>query len=81
MKMDNENQTVWRFPREIDFSLVSQYLKMMEKYNPDHILVFDLNDTEVVHSSFIGFLIHVKEKLEQDGVRLILETSPNIRKI
>lgn len=81
MKMNNGNQTIWRFPREIDFSLVSQYLKMMEKYNPDHVLVFDLNDTETIHSSFIGFLIHAKEKLEHDGVLLVLEMSPSLRKL
>ena len=71
---------MWTFPSIIDFSIAAEYLRIMEKGLPGETLVLDLEATEVIHSSFIGFLIHVKENLEDRGGVLALKSSPALRK-
>jgi anti-anti-sigma regulatory factor len=68
------------FPPTIDFSNAAQYLQIMQDGITGEILVLDLSATEVIHSSFIGFLIHAKEEIETAGGRLILKTSPALKK-
>ena len=70
----------WTFPNTIDFSIAAEYLRLMEGSIPGESLVLDLEATEVIHSSFIGFLIHAKEKIENRGGMLVLKTSPALRK-
>jgi len=67
------------FPRMIDFSVAAHYIQAIEKA-PGRTLVFDLEATEIIHSSFIGFMIHVKEEMENSGGRLIVKLSPSLEK-
>ncbi|HPA73417.1 MAG TPA: STAS domain-containing protein [Spirochaetota bacterium] len=68
------------FPRTIDFSTAAEYLEALRDGLSGEILVLDLSATEVIHSSFIGLLIHAKEEIETSGGRLSLITSPVLRK-
>lgn len=72
--------STWKFPEEIDFCSVSQYIIRLEKEKQVSNLVFDLTNTKKVHSSFIGFLIFVKNNLEGRGGNLTLNTSPSFQK-
>ena len=72
--------STWTFPSTIDFSIAAEYLRIMEGSLPGETLVLDLMATEVIHSSFIGFLIHAKERIEDHGGMLVLKTSPALRK-
>ncbi|HPJ37595.1 MAG TPA: STAS domain-containing protein [Spirochaetota bacterium] len=75
--MDN---STWKFPEEIDFCSVPQYISRLEREKLISNLVFDLTNTKKVHSSFIGFLIFVKNKVEENGGNLTLKTSPSLQK-
>lgn len=75
--MDN---STWKFPEEIDFCSVPQYLNRLERENKISNLVFDLTETKKVHSSFIGFLIFVKNEVEERGGNLLLNSSPSFQK-
>ncbi len=74
------NDTKWIFPKDINLYSVPEYMKKIDKINTKHTFIFDLIETEKIHSSFIGFLIFVKEKIENGGGRLILKISPSLQK-
>ncbi len=78
--MEMIDEKTWIFPKNIEFHVVPQYLKTIEKSTTQDMLVFDLNNTENIHSSFIGFLIYVKKKLEIHGGQLVLKVSPSLQK-
>ncbi len=71
----------WEFPKNIEFSNVPDYLQQFEKENHTQEFVFNLNETESVHSSFIGFLIHTKGVVEARGGRVVVVVSPAIRRL
>jgi anti-anti-sigma regulatory factor len=75
------NTDVWTFPQEIEFWLVPDYLKKIEGSTFKNRIVFDLSETENVHSSFIGFLIFVKQSSEKHRGKLILKVSPSLKKL
>ncbi len=77
----NANTDVWKFPKSIEFWSVPEYLKKFEASSLSAAFTFDLGDTETVHSSFIGFMIYVKQSVESAGGRLILEISPAVQKL
>ena len=74
------NTDVWTFPQEIEFWLVPDYLKRIEGSTFKNRIVFDLSETENVHSSFIGFLIFVKQSAEKHRGKLVLKVSPSMKK-
>jgi anti-anti-sigma regulatory factor len=72
-----ENEKIWHFPDNIELEFataLSQKVKDM-KFNRNEI-IFDLSNITRAHSSFIGFLIHMKFSLENSGKKFILLTSP-----
>ncbi|MBN2159883.1 MAG: hypothetical protein JW807_10840 [Spirochaetes bacterium] len=70
---------IWKFPANVDISLVSRYLSVFNTMQNHHRIVFDMNDIEDIHSSFIGFLIFSKEKLKKSGGEIIFQMSPYLR--
>lgn len=71
----------WRFSENIEFEEVTNYLKRFDKLAHNQTITFDLSETENIHSSFIGFLIHAKRKIESGKGKLILVISPSLEKI
>ncbi len=71
----------WSFPSQINFEMVTRYLKRFENTRCDQKITFDLTNTDYIHSSFVGFLIHVKLKTEKEGGIFKLMISPELEKI
>jgi len=60
----------WKFPENIGYENVPGYLTILNKRYFQNELVLDLSDTDIVHSSFVGFLIHAKQIIEKDNGKL-----------
>jgi anti-anti-sigma regulatory factor len=74
--------TTWLFPHEIEFQTATELTqRLCDLAGTDNTVIFDLSKTKSVHSSFVGFLIHTKNYLESNGMRLVLRTSPQIDKV
>lgn len=70
-----EKAPVWKFPPVIDISHVSLYMSVFNRLVHSERIVFDMKDTEEIHSSFIGFLVFCKERLGNGGGELVIEPS------
>ncbi len=71
----------WKFPHRVDFETTSTYINKMDGLDRADQLTFDLSDTEIVHSSFIGFLIDTKRKCRNNDREFNLLISPYLEKI
>ncbi|MDY6934550.1 MAG: hypothetical protein SVZ03_10060 [Spirochaetota bacterium] len=76
-----EDNNTWIFPNNIEFETIPEYSKKFSVIPHDKTIIFDLRQTKTTHSSFIGFLIHAKQKIDKEGGILILKTSPSFDKI
>jgi hypothetical protein len=76
-----KNKNIWSFPIDIAFEIVPVYVKNFEQASYDQRIIFDLSRTKSIHSSFIGFLINTKQKIDKLGGYLELNISPEIEKI
>lgn len=75
MNMKIHNTKEWLFPESIKFESVADYMQHFEQVDTSAHITFDLSDTTTIHSSFIGFLIHVKHMTQQNGGKLSLVLS------
>ena len=71
----------WTFPKEIPLEEVPEYTSRFEKIDKPNNLMFDLSQTEWIHSSFIGFLIYAKHCLSAKGGKLYIIPSPSVQRI
>lgn len=71
----------WTFPHQIKFEEVSHYLTHFEAYSREKHIIFDLRNTTTIHSSFIGFLLHVKKNIEEKNGKFELKLSYTAAKI
>jgi len=76
-----ETSHEWVFPGEIDFKSTSHYIDIFSGIDYGHEIIFDLRNTDHIHSSFIGFLIDLKEKTDRAEGMLVLRLSPSIQKL
>ncbi len=74
------NLSMVKFPEVIDFITASNCISSMGNLDCEGKILFDLSETVSVHSSFIGFLIDVKRKIDHRGGRLSLDLSPFLEK-
>ena len=81
MSINTKNREKWKFPENIKFDAISEYLHKFDDINRGNNIVFDLTGTRNLHSSFIGFLIHVKHNLKKRGGNLSLQLSFTVEKI
>ena len=79
-RIESENNR-WVFPRNISFESVAEYNQLFESLQHPADLTFDLTQTENMHSSYIGFLIHAKHSLNKKGASLSLILSFTAEKI
>lgn len=75
MKQSQQQKNHWIFPENISFEAVANYSQLFEGISSEKIITFDLSETENIHSSFIGFLIHTKHVLTRQGGSLKLIVS------
>jgi hypothetical protein len=71
---------IWKFPERIEFEDSIGYLSKLSKLKNCQIII-DLVDTIYIASSFVGFLIEAKEKMEKLRSTITLLTSSDIEKI
>jgi hypothetical protein len=62
----------WNFNENIGFEDVSGYIQKFTHTSKDTHIIFDLSNTMNIHSSFIGFLIHVKSSIAKTNNSLTL---------
>lgn len=72
---------IWKFPANIGYESVPEYIPMLKKRQFINELIIDLTETEILHSSFIGFLIYAKQVIEKNNGKLILNLSGKSEKI
>ncbi len=76
----SKNIKTWSFPEHINFEILTHYLKKFDEENHNQKFIFNLSKTTYIHSSFIGFLINFKDKIEKKGGNLELLISPELEK-
>lgn len=74
-------QKIWKFPENIRYENVPGYLSILYRRRFQNELVLDLSETDILHSSFIGFLIHAKQVLEKDNGKLTILLSKRSERI
>jgi len=80
-KLDDTSRSLsWKFPVHIGFEATTNYLYQLSSINLSMTVTFDLSETEVVHSSFIGFMIDFKERIVRSGGTLDVIFSPQLKK-
>lgn len=63
---------IWKFPKNIGYENVPGYISILTRRHFQNELVLDLSSTEILHSSFIGFLIHAKQVIEKNNGKLVI---------
>lgn len=71
----------WKFPRTINFESSSTYVHRFNNLDYSEEIIFDMRETDNVHSSFIGFLINLKQKVNMNGGKLTFYLSDSIEKL
>ncbi len=78
----NRKFTKWSFPVVVRYDEISEYSLMLKKVEERENVLFDLSETKRINSSFIGFLIHAKEYIEnRNNGQLHLKFSDSIERI
>ena len=75
------DENSWKFPKTINFGSPSTYTKKFSNLDHSEIIIFDMSETDIVHSTFIGFLINLKQKVDRDGGRLKFHLSDSIKRL
>lgn len=71
----------WKFPKSINFETAASYSQKFRNINYDESIILDLSETENVHSSFIGFLIDLKQRIDRSGGELTIYPSPTLERL
>jgi hypothetical protein len=71
----------WSFPENIKFEEVADYLDRFKHVDHRAKIVFDLQKTVNIHSSFIGFMINAKQLTVRNGGTLTLVLSYTTERI
>ncbi len=72
---------IWKFPKNIGYENVPGYLIILSQIKLHNKVIIDLSDTEMLHSAFIGFLIHAKQMIEKNNGELKIISSKKCEKI
>ncbi len=78
--ISTDADAIMRFPRHISFDIVPGYIEMLKGENIPHDVHFDLSMTELIHSSFIGFMLDAKNVTEKNDKKLTLRVSETVEK-
>lgn len=71
-------ESILQFPRNINFEYVPGYINFLGNMTDSKNICFDLSGTELLHASFIGFLLHAKNVIEKNNKNLTIKLSGNI---
>lgn len=70
--ISTDAHTVMQFPENISFEYVPGYLNILGADENIKHICFDLSGTELIHSSFVGFMIHAKSIIERNEKQLTI---------
>jgi anti-anti-sigma regulatory factor len=76
-----EHTKTWIFPTHIHFIDVPYYMQKFNDEMGSNEIIFDLTSTIDLHSSFIGFLLIAKSKMNEKGGSLKILTSDTLERI
>lgn len=77
MNYIHETAKTWVFPEHIGYESVPGYLSSFNReQSVCSEIIFDLSATEIMHTSFIGFLLHTKQAAwkKNRSIKLILSS-------
>lgn len=77
MNYIQEKSKLWVFPEAISYENVPGYLSSFKRQKGFSEIVLDLSKTITFHSSFIGFLLHIKQMGHKKDVSIKLVLSPS----
>jgi len=80
-KIIQTGSNTWKFPVIIDFDKASMYIIEMKDLSDFDEIILDMTETARIHSSFIGFLIDLKNKSDSSGKKLVLKLSPYLENL
>jgi len=72
---------IWKFPENIRYENVPGYLAIFNNSLFHNEMVLDLSKTDILHSSFVGFLIHAKQLIEKNNGKLTIVLSKRSERI
>ena len=75
------DENSFKFPKTINFGSPSTYIKKFNNLDHSEEIVFDMSETDIVHSTFIGFLIDLKQKVDRNGGQLKFHLSGSIERL
>lgn len=78
--LSTDADSTMRFPKHISFDQVPRYMEILKSESIVQDVHFDLSMTELIHSSFIGFLLDAKNVAEKNDKRLTLRVSGTVEK-
>lgn len=78
--ISTDADSIMRFPKHISFELVPRYIEILKTESLPRDVHFDLSMTELIHSSFIGFMLDAKNVAEKNDKRLTLSVSGTVEK-
>ena len=81
MNYKTSEPKTWKFPENIRYENVPGYLTILNNRTFYNELILDLSETEILHSSFIGFLIYAKQVIEKDRGKLTILLSKKSERI
>lgn len=81
MNYIQETTKLWTFPETISYENVPGYLSFYMEQKGFSEFIFDLSRTITLHSSFIGFLIHIKQQSHKKNISIKLILSPTAGQI
>ena len=71
----------WTFPESISFEDVPDFMDKFNCLDSRDRLLFDLRETKRIHSSFIGFLLHIKNRINRNGGSLTIHVSEHVERV
>ena len=81
MNYRTSEQGIWKFPETISYESVPGYITILNDKHLRQELIIDLTNTETLHTSFIGFLLHAKQVIEKNSGTLEIKLSKRSEKI
>ncbi len=71
----------WKFPVTIQFETAASYHDFFNDIKYDETVIFDMKETDALSSSFIGFLLDIKHRVEKNGGKLQIISSEPVDKL
>lgn len=72
---------VYRFPAIMNFEDTAKFINGFELNKKNKEILFDLKNISFMYSSFIGFLVDLKNKCEKLNIKFSINASNYVKKL